>query len=229
MRRLVNATDPSANLATLTEVGSDERTQILKDAAPGEWGAYVPNGGACCSDAGIMWDKSDWSMTTKTVRKLTDKTWTDGQGRTHTTYATTALLTHRASGRRLFLSVAHLPSKVQDGNQFHDNAQARAWKSAVQGWHTHWNNWRKQHDPDLALLAADWNVDHFSGHWRDVIGDVFPSLVPNWKGHMPPKGTHGGRLIDATWATRNANQTRLLKDDDSSDHRPYGDAYKWPS
>ena len=226
MQRLVTATDPSANLATLTEVGSDERTQILKDAAPGEWGAWVPD----ASDVGIMWDKADWSMQTKEAHKLTDKTWTDGQGRKHTTYAASAKLEH-SSGHTIFLSVCHLPSNVQDGNKFHDNKQAAAWKSAVAGWHDYWNKFRKQHDPDLGLLVADWNVDFHSDHWRQHVQGIFPSLVLNWKGHMPDKGkgTHGSRLIDATWATRNANQSRLLKDDNSSDHRPYGDAYKWPS
>jgi hypothetical protein len=228
MRRLVNATDPSANLATLTEVGSDERTQILKDAAPGEWGAFVPNGGACCSDVGLMWRKSDWSVAWKDGHKLTPKTWKDGQGRTHSTYAASALLRH-TSGRTLFLSVVHLPSKVQNGGKFHDNAQARAWRDAVAGWNRYWDNVRAEDHPTQALFAADWNVDHFSGHWRDVVQDYFPAMVPNWKGHMPPKGTHGGRLIDATWAKTKATKSRLLKDDDSSDHRPYGDAYKWPS
>ena len=49
LQRLVTATDPSANFATLTEVGSDKRTQVLKDAAPGEWGAWVPDASKCCA------------------------------------------------------------------------------------------------------------------------------------------------------------------------------------
>lgn len=229
MERLVTATDPSANLATLTEVGSDARTEVLKDAAPGEWGAWVPDASKCCSDTGIMWRKSEWSLKTKEVHRLTDKTWTDGQGRKHWTYATSAKFRHTSSGRTVFLSVAHLPSHVQNGNAFHDNAQARAWKSAVNGWHTYWNDFRKQHGPDVGMLVADWNVDFHSGHWRGWVGDKFPSLVLGWKGHMPNGGTHGKRLIDATWATVPSVKARLLKDDDSSDHRPYGEAMGWKS
>jgi hypothetical protein len=229
MRRLVTATDPSANLATLTEVGSDARTDILKNAAPGEWGAWVPNANACCADVGIMWNKGAWSLEWKENRKLTDKKWTDGQGRKHTTYAASAKLRH-TSGRTIYLSVAHLPSKVQNGNAFYDNAQARAWRSAVDGWHDQWNAFRKKHDPDVALLAADWNIDYHSSRWRDEVGDRFPSLKLGWQGSMPDKGkgTLGKRLIDATWSTRPSVKARLLKDDDSSDHRPYGDAFKWP-
>lgn len=228
MNRLVTATDPSANLATLTEVGSDSRTKVLKDAAPGEWGAWVPNATAgCCADVGLMWRKSDWSLKTKEIHRLTDKKWTDGQGRSHVTYAASAKFRH-VDGRTVFLSVAHLPSKVQNGNQFYDNAQARAWKSAVKGWHTYWNDFRNKHHPDEGLLAADWNIDYHSKHWRQHVQNIFPSLHLNWQGHMPEgKGTHGKRLIDATWATAKAFKSRLLKDDDSSDHRPYGDAFKW--
>lgn len=226
MKRLVTATDPSANLSTLTEVGSDERTKILKDAAPGEWGAWVPNASACCSDSGLMWRKSDWSLLSKDLHKLTDKVWTDGQGRKHTTYATSAKFKH-TSGRTVFVSVAHLPSHVQNGNKFYDNAQARAWKSAVDGWHTYWNKFRKAHHPDAGLIVADWNVDYHSKHWRQHVQAIFPSLHLNWQGHMPNGGTHGKRLIDATWGTQKPTKTRLLKDDNSSDHRPYGEAFKW--
>jgi hypothetical protein len=174
-----------------------------------------------------MWRKSDWSVTSKERHRLTSKTWKDGQGRTHATYAVSALFRHRATGRVLFLSVVHLPSHVQNGQKFHDNAQARAWRSAVAGWNAYWDRVRAKAHPNAALFAADWNVDHKSAHWRDVIRSYFPALVPNWKGHMPKQGTHGGRLIDATWAKTKATKSRLLKDDDSSDHRPYGDAYTW--
>ena len=225
MKRLVNATDPSANLATLTEVGSDERTQILKDAAPGEWGAWVPDQ----SDVGVMWDKADWELKTKEAHKLTDKTWTDGQGRKHTTWAASAKLKSTHDGRTIYLGISHLPSHVQDGNSFHNNAQAAAWKDAVKGWHTYWNDFRNEHHPDAGFLVADWNIDFHSQHWRDYVQGVFPSLHLSWKGNMPSGGTHGKRLIDATWATVKPYAARLLKDDDSSDHRPYGDAFKWPS
>jgi hypothetical protein len=45
---------------------------------------------------------------------------------------------------------------------------------------------------------------------------------------MPNGGTHGDRLIDASWNTVKANKCKLLKDDGSSDHRPWGEALAWP-
>lgn len=218
VERAVGSTDPEANVLTFTEVGSDQRTKVLKNADPG-WAAWVPD----ASDVGIMWRKANFHPVEKKAVKLTDKVWTDGQGRKHTTYAASALLEH-TSGKYLFISVCHLPSHVQNGKKFYNNAQSKAWKSAVNGWHDHWNDWRKKYNPDLGMLVADWNIDFHMDCWRDYVQDVFPSLVLCWKGHMPPdgKGTHGGRLIDASWSTVKANKCVLLKDDSSSDHRPWG-------
>jgi len=223
--RLVSATDPEANVATYTEVGSAERTEAMKQADPDDWAAWVPGQ----SDVGIMWRKANFGPVWKEPHKLTDKVWTDGHGRKHETWCATALLEH-TDGHTLFLSVCHLPSHVQNGNKFYDNAQAKAWKSACAGWSDYWNNKRKKDHPDLAMLAADWNVDFHSSTWRDQVQSYFPSMFLGWKGNMPPagKGTHGSRLIDGTMATVKANKCELLKDDDSSDHRPYGEVIPWP-
>ena len=221
VERAVEAEDPSATLCTLTEVGSDSRTEVLKDADPDEWAAWVPN----ATDVGIMWRKADFSPVWKEAHKLTNKVWTDGQGRKHETYCGTALLKHK-QGRTAFVSVCHLPSHVQNGKEFYDNAQAAAWKSACSGWHDYWNACRKRDKPDLALIIADWNVDFFVQTWREKVQSYFPSMFLGWNGHMPPKGkgTHGNRLIDGTMATVQAHKCQLLKDDASSDHRPYGEA-----
>ena len=224
VERYVEAEDPSATLITYTEVGSDSRSKVLK-TADDDWAAWIPS----ASDVGIMWRKAQYSPVWKEAKKLTDKVWTDGKGRKHETYAGTALLRHNKEGTLLFVSVCHLPSHVQNGKKFYDNAQAKAWKSAVAGWHDYWNAKRKKDKPDLGMLVADWNVDFFVKEWRQYVQNVFPSMNLCWSGHMPPKGkgTHGSRLIDATWATTQATKCQLLKDDASSDHRPYGEALPW--
>ena len=218
LERAVGADDP-ANLMTFTEVGSEKRKQVLKDASD-EWAAWVPSQ----TDVGLMWVKANWHPVWKEAKKLTDKVWTDGQGRKHQTWAGTALL-ENSKGKTIFLSVCHLPSHVQNGKSFYDNAQAKAWKSACSGWSSYWNNKRKKHHPDLALIVADWNVDFHIDVWRDRVQDYFPSMFLGWKGNMPAKGkgTHGARLIDGTMATAKASKCVLLKDDNSSDHRPYGE------
>jgi hypothetical protein len=226
VERAVEADDPNATVLTLTEVGSSSRTQVLKDADD-EWAAWVPD----ASDVGIMWRKADFHPVWKEPEKLTDKVWTDGQGRKHETWAATALLEH-TDGHTLFLSVCHLPSNVQDGCEFNDNKQSAAWKGAVHGWSDYWNGVRKRDHPDLGMLVADWNVDFHKSCWRDWVGNTYPSMFCTWAGdRMPPdgKGTHGSRLIDATWSTVKPTKAKLLKDDASSDHRPYGEAIPWPA
>jgi len=223
VERAVEADDPDATTLTFTEVGSDKRTQVLKDADPDNWAAWVPNQ----SDVGIMWRKHVYSPVWKEAHKLTDKVWTDGQGRKHETWCATALLSHDKEGLTIFLSVCHLPSHVQNGDKFYDNAQAKAWKSAVNGWSDYWNITRKTDKPDLGMLVADWNIDVHSSHWMGYMTDKFPSMYCTWAGDREPpndKGTHGNRLIDFTMATNKMTKAKLLKDDNSSDHRPYGEA-----
>ena len=227
VERAIEAEDPNATLLTFTEVGSDKRTQVLKDADPDEWAAWVPE----ASDVGIMWRRSEFSPLDKEPVKLTNKVWTDGQGRDHETWAASALFQH-TSGRTLFVSVCHLPSHVQNGDSFYNNAQAAAWKDAVRnGWHDHWNAVRKAHHPDIGLLTGDWNVDVHSSTWMHEVGDTFPSLFNTWAGDREPpndKGTHGNRLIDFTMSSVKPTKAKLLKDDNSSDHRPFGEAIPWP-
>lgn len=224
VERAVEAEDPSANVLTYTEVGSADRTEVLKEADPG-WAAWVPSE----SDVGIMWRKENFDPTWKKAVKLTDKVWTDGHGRKHETWAASAVLEH-TDGHVLFVSVCHLPSNVQDGCAFEDNKQAAAWKSAVNGWHDHWNRKRDKHHPDLGMLVADWNIDFHKSCWMDWVGSKFPSLYCTWGGDREPpagKGTHGDRLIDATWSSVRPTKAKLLQDDSSSDHRPYGEAIPW--
>lgn len=223
MRKFVKDTDPDANIITLTEVGSPARTRILKEAAPGEWGVWVPGP----TDVGIMWRKRDWSLRAKDCHKLTDLTWVDGHGRRHTTYAASALFRH-TDGHTLFVSVCHLPSHVQIGAKYRDNAQARAWKDAVRNWARYWAKADRGLDPDFCMIVADWNVDFRLKVWRERVGRRFSTLSLNWAGaNMPPRGTHGNRVIDATWASRRPTKVRLLPHDGSSDHRPYGEGYHW--
>lgn len=222
VKRAVEAKDPNATVMTFTEVGSPARTAVLEKADPEHWAAWVPG----ASDVGLMWRHKQWRPVWKEPHKLTDKTWTDGHGRKHETWCATALLDH-SSGPSMFLSVCHLPSHVQDGDHFYPNAQAAAWKSACRGWQDYWTKARKKDHPDLAMLVADWNVDFHSAHWRQVVAGYFPGMVNTWQGHMPAQGTHGRRLIDGTMATTKADACFLLRDDTSSDHRPYGEIVPW--
>src|SRR5262245_48817001 len=108
-KQVQKGTDPDDDLSfmTYTEVGSSERTSVLKNADP-DWAAWVPSQ----SDVGLMWEKNQWGPVWKEAHKLTDKEWTAGHGRNHQTWCGTALLKKRngnTAGKTVFLSVCHLP------------------------------------------------------------------------------------------------------------------------
>jgi hypothetical protein len=222
--RMTDDVGPKATVLTFTEVGSKEREDVLRKANPAEYGSWQPD----ITDVAVMWSKDLFTPGEREAYKLTDLVWTDGHGRKHTTYCGSILLTHK-SGQRLWVSVCHTPSHVQNGNQYYDNPQARAWKDAMKGWGAYWEVQRKKHKPHLGMIVADWNVDFHNKVWRDRVQAFFPKLRLCWTNNMPQGGTHGKRLIDGTMATRLSKKSSLLQDDASSDHRPYGSIYVVPA
>ena len=212
-----------ANLLTFTEVGKKERAEKLK--ADG-WGRYVPHGE---TDAGLMWLKSEWEKVFTEVKQLTDKTWKDGQGNTHYQRCASAVLDNKHTGKRLWASVIHLPSGVQDGKHFSDKeSHVKAWKGACDGWADYHKKQKDKWDFDGTMYIADWNVDFKVSDWRDRVRDYYPNCHCSWKSPYPGGGTHGDRLIDATWTDFSIDECVLLDKTESSDHRPFGELIRWP-
>lgn len=222
--RAVGHEDPEANLLSWTEVGDPDRAEKL--TADG-WGTYAPHDK---TDVAFMWNKAIFELAFKDVQELTDKTWTDGQGHVHKTKCASVILNCKLKDRRLLATVCHLPSGVQDGNNFNDEhpKKVAAWKAALPGWHNYLNDTlRPVYRPDFVMVIADWNVDFHSAHWRGYVQDVFPGKTLTWAGDMPNGGTHGDRLIDATWADHNGKCVLLEKREGTSDHRPYAEKLTW--
>lgn len=222
VHKAIDDDGPVATLLTFTEVGAQSREDVLRYASP-DYGSWQPD----ITDVAVMWSKDQFDPGARESELLTDKVWTDGHGREHKTYAGSILLRHKG-GQSVWVSVCHLPSHVQDGGRFYDNAQARAWQDAVDHWGEYWVRSKKKHKPDLGLIVADWNVDFHMTVWRQRVHEQFHGLANCWVGHMPKDGTHGDRLIDASLGSVKAKDARLLEDDKSSDHRPYGDVYVVP-
>jgi hypothetical protein len=219
--------DPSANLMTFTEIGNKERAEACE--ADG-WGHYHPHDKTDCA---VMWRKSKWEkVNSGSTRKLTDKTW-QISGNTHKLVGASIVLkdADNDTGRRLWVAVVHFPSGVQDGHGWaKDNDDAvKAWQDGIRGLKDWRNDQKESYGVDLAMLCADWNVNLKLDFFRDYIRNVFPNMSCTWRSPYPNGGTHGDRLIDATWTDgRRDEDAWLLKDDDSSDHRPYADIVDWP-
>src|SRR5262245_26287428 len=73
---------PKATLLTFTEVGSQQREDVLRKADPKEYGSWQPD----ITDVAIMWSKAQFTPGEREAYKLTDEIWHDGHGRRHTTY-----------------------------------------------------------------------------------------------------------------------------------------------
>ena len=215
-----------ANLLTFTEVQSKARADALTTAG---WGVFAPHGE---SDCAVMWDKAEFVKHHAHTNVLGSKTFIDGNGNTKQVICATVVLDH-VSGRRLWVSVAHLPSSVQDGDHFSqaktDADRVACWKSAVDDWKQTRKNQKDKYDVDTSMHVADWNVNLHMGAWRTEVDNRIDAayFAGTWGHDRPSGGTHGDRLIDATWTNGTFNDTMLLPDDDSSDHRPYGEIIAW--
>jgi len=123
----------------------------------------------------------------------------------------------------VLVMVAHLASHVQDGKAFRHNQRAVQWRAAVRGWGARWKRLDRRFEPAMSVLTADWNVDTKKAMWRHRVRRHFDGLHLTWRRPFPTAGTHrGGRLIDAT-LTDGSGRARLMRDDGSSDHRPYSE------
>jgi hypothetical protein len=228
VKRATNSSK-DANVLTFTEVQSKERADALRTDG---WGTYAPHGETDCA---VVWDKQEFDSVDCHTNRLGTETFVDGNGHTKQIICATAVLDH-VSGRRLWISVAHLPSSVQDGDHFSqaqtDADRVRTWKSAVDDWRETRKSQRDKFDTNLSMHVADWNVNLRMGEWRSEVDGRIANDPDNFRGtwtanNAPKDGTHGDRLIDATWTDGSFKDTALLQDDDSSDHRPFGEIIVW--
>lgn len=205
-----------ASLLTLTEVGG--RRDVLK--LPGWTTLQAPRGSARGADeSAILVRDRTWTIRTWWTEQLSEIPVGSRGGAT--VHAVFGLLEHR-TGPVLLASAGHLPSGVQDGDGFADSKKVQTWKESLQWW-ARVVLQSGAYSPDAFLVAADWNVDHRRHPWRAYIGSRFPMLHCTWTDRLPKgAGTHGNRVIDATWTTLRVRRIRLLRGwRRVSDHRGY--------
>lgn len=208
------------SLVTFTEVASEHRERPVKDV-PG-WG-HVLGDHSGRDDAGIAFDKSVWELVYKTT-KIVDETMKVG--------AAFAVLRHKDTDNLLLVTALHLPASVEGRTGFERfSRRGRSWTTALLNWRREYNRLAKQYKVDAVLLAADWNLNIK----RRIFLPLFKALLPNMKlvfTHkiIPVGGTHHKRWIDFSFIKGKLKIVRfpwLLKDDKSSDHRPYAETFRW--
>jgi hypothetical protein len=202
----------AADLLTVTEIQEPARARVLH-RQPG-WGAYTDPR----TDLGIAWDRTRWRLIGRPRAWHLTRAYPDVYG----AWALAVVLAPRAGGRPLFVTVAHLPSAVEDGPRWRAGRHPPAWRAAVNGWHRRIRAVRLRR-PLPALIAADWNLDLRRPGWRRVVSSAFPAQHLTWAAPLPARGTHAaGRLIDGTLTTL-TGRARLLPKTPASDHTAYSE------
>lgn len=211
-----------ADLLTFTEVANDRRAQALRALG---WRRIQMIGKPGVDECAVMFLRLKWRYVTHNVTLLSQQKLANGRW----LYALTVELEHRRTKQRLLVSVTHLPAHIQGPGRIEQDAQGRIYTAAVKTWH---NFLMVSRRPGLSIMAvADWNLDVRLSWVREWLTRMFIGLRSSWGARsrpLPEDGTHGSRLIDDTRSNMTLYRIDLLRDDDSSDHRPYREVLLLP-
>lgn len=212
-----------ADLITLTEQHNSTHRRVLKqfeantdyDVAQG-----IGDGANCA----ILVD-GDWEIREVWTDRASDKEQRRGPGGPPPPEYVTALVRHRRTRDQFLVSVLHLPSNVE-GDWFKRGSFAgKAWRVALwleaqRNWSRHLKKLRKRYKCKV-IMVADWNLNFKRPVFRVLMKSLHPKLKLTWK-KFSKAGTHHKRIIDATLTNCKIRAwAYLIKDDSSSDHRPY--------
>lgn len=218
------------SIITFTEVAFPWRERPLVDVP--KWG-HVLGDLSMRDDSGIIFDKEVWrKIEAGTAIVLQPMFWKENGEKVEPTGAAFAVLEHKDTNKRLLATVCHLPSGVEGpaGLSGLPNRVA-AWREAQRNWKKEWNRLAKKHDVDGVLVVADWNINIKRKLFLPLFKAIQPglTLVFNYK-DVPVDGTHHKRWIDFSFIRGELKVVKspwLLKDDNSSDHRPYAETFAW--
>lgn len=227
--RAINRYMAESDLLTLTEITTEAREKVLRvAAAEANWGV-VAGDLSSRDDCAIMYDKDMWRVRHSETYEVSQKTWIIFGHQSKPVAAVFAVLEHLATGKKILVSVCHLPSSVE-GRQAKP-ASVAAWRSARRGWQRRWNKLAKIHQVNGVLVCGDWNVNIKRKFYQTMFKVIQPGMKPtlDYK-RLPVRGTHGHRLIDFTFIRGDVTVTFrpvVYAPDRSSDHGRYKEGLKF--
>lgn len=216
-------------LITWTELEHEHRERAVRKALPHF--RHIFGDKSYANDCGISYNPNLYRLLLADHDAATDKRYTNVKGLLRDpAYGTYAVFEEIATSRRFVVAVIHLASSVEDDiKNKRVTMRTVAWFTAFAGFKRRANRLAKAWDADGVALIADWNVD-FKKVWvQRLVKALAPSYRLTWN-RIPKGGTHGRRLIDATLLRgrlRVRGTALLMKDDNSSDHRPYREQWRW--
>lgn len=189
-----------ADLITFTEVREVRRRPLV--ARFSTWQVLGGKG-----EAALMVRRTRWKMMSVTTITL-DEEIAEGK---RPVVALRVRLEHRRTDRTLVVYVFHVPAH-------HDRPE----------WLASWHQciaklsvmWRAEKDP--CIFTGDWNKDWRKADNQKFLRNQFPKGHWTWERKEPRRGgTHHHRLIDYSVTSHPIVRARLVRDDSSSDHRPF--------
>lgn len=202
---------------SFTEVSKDSRYKMLTRWTPFR---AVNVEGRGKDDCAFVFKKKDWDVLRVDAVALNKK-----HIPTYYFEALVATAQHKARalrGRRPVVFVGfHFPARIEGDGKLRDNRDGRAMLEALRTLNGLIRRWERHVGP--VVICADWNLA-----WREPwVQRLLAKELPGVIFSFPDEGTHGRyRNIDG-WAIyspkgeiRVHRRAKVIKDDDSSDHRP---------
>jgi len=220
-----------ADIITWTEVEHQHRELALHEALP-NW-RHITGDKSYANDCGISFRPNRFGLKFFDHDRATDSRYPNVKGMLRDpAYATYAVLEDLETGDVVVVAVVHLASSVEGDLRIKRiTKRTISWTTGFIGVKRRANRLKKAWKADGVMLVADWNVDFKQAWVRALVKAMAPSYRVTWTDpNSVEGGTHGRRLIDATLlrgrlAVRGS--ARLMRDDKSSDHRPYRERLFW--
>lgn len=212
---------PHSSLVTFTEVEFEAREKALH--AP-YWNK-VTGDKSNRNDSAVCWDERRLISSYDEQFAIKGSVFARAGGnKVDQLYATIVVL-EDGLGKSFVVGVIHLPSSVEgDLSKGQKTDRTGSWFSACNQLRRRVNELKRKFKADGSMIVADWNIDFKKAWSRVLIKTIFPSWKLTWREVEVKGGTHGRRIIDGTVVRGNFSViegAHLIKDDDSSDHRPY--------
>jgi thymidylate synthase len=223
------------SILTVTEIHQNNKAAVLREKG---WNYYNAKAGKQGADnCGVAWNRDVWACTWQGSRKLHQKGYKRFKAHLPAPYvhACTVVLKHRASGKKLMVSVTHMPAWVDKvgpapGFKTHGydwRSRKEAYIESVKTWSVWTEHMIRKHNLDGVLIVSDWNLNMkdkwFQNFLRDHWGKAYKMT---WR-HFPASGgsmSPHGKIIDGSLVRHLAIEdggAELMPRTPSSDHRPY--------
>lgn len=215
--------DWAPDVITATEAGDFDRGDALD--APGYVRCQVTGGGRPGADeCAVALSRETMRLVHFEAAVVTRERYRQGTGKLRAPLnALVVVGEHIETGVRICLGVIHLPSSVQDGDEWARGPRVAAYRSAVRGLKKLVHRIAKRYKA-LPWITADWNLDLGRLWVRAYLHGIWPGKHFTWsKKDAGGEGTHGPRLIDFSVLSRRLRVTfaKVLASVRSSDHRPF--------